>query len=110
MNPFSNVNRPPYKHCAFCDAVLLSGDKRVDANETREDIVPVWLQQHLGITKRTIKPALFNVDGSMVPGTERAHRYNRLRTRGICRKCNNGWDERFGVGSRSDNHRIDYEG
>jgi hypothetical protein len=67
----------------FCDAPLTK------ANASREDTVPQWLQQFLGIANENVQPTLTSPAG--VELAKRLHPVDQLRTGGICTDCNNGW-------------------
>lgn len=72
---------PAEAECYFCD--------RRHVTDSREHIIPRWLQQQLAIQNETFHPAYYRgtklqTDRGPIPA-------KNLVSRGICTECNNGW-------------------
>src|SRR5687767_14348064 len=67
--------------------VLQYGDH--EANASKEDTVPKWLQAQLAIANASVQPTLTTWTGEQL--AQRIHPVDQLLTGGVCRSCNNGW-------------------
>ncbi len=69
--------------CIFCSHELTG-------TRTKEHVIPVWLQQHLGITDAMLSPTRYSGKTGEVLST-RSHGINGLVAGRVCSTCNNGW-------------------
>jgi hypothetical protein len=69
--------------CWFCDTEAIE--------ETKEHVIPKWLQTELSVARQKIKPVRILSDFQTV-GSERSEfDLSSLTIGNVCRTCNNGW-------------------